>query len=357
MTKISIVGTVGVPASYGGFETLADNLVQYACNERLDVKLSVYCSGRCSEKEYYRSARLYFIPIGANGVSSILYDSLSLICSVLRRDQVILLLGVSGAILIPFIRLVSEVKIITNIDGIEWRRDKWNRFAKLFLRLSEFVAVRFSHEVIADNVGIAEHVSNAYSSSCHVISYGGDHALVVNRRQFETSLPDNFALALCRIEPENNIAMILATFAVLETSNLVFVGNWQSSHYGRSLKQHYGGMANIDLIDPIYDSGVLRTIRSKASFYVHGHSAGGTNPSLVEMMHFGIPVFAFDCAFNRYTTHDKAIFFSDSHQLEVLINTLDCVDGARVGAEMRALAKEYYTWERIGGEYFNVLLG
>lgn len=116
------------------------------------------------------------------------------------------LLWVSSALALPLVRLISSARIVTNIDGIEWRREKWQGLAKRFLRFSEKMAVRFSHEVIADNAVIAAYVKEAYNADCHVIAYGGDHAVNVAAQQVaEFGLPDTYAFAVCRIEPENNV--------------------------------------------------------------------------------------------------------------------------------------------------------
>ena len=356
MKSISVIGTVGVPASYGGFETLADNLVSYAELKVDAAKLSVYCSGRAGEIRTYRSAALRYLNIGANGSSSILYDLCSLVSAIKHRDDVVLLLGVSGALFLPVFRLFSRARVVTNIDGIEWKREKWGRWAKAFLRLSEAAAVRFSHVVIADNEAIAEHVQKAYGRTCNVIAYGGDHAIQVKPQPYEGYLPSKFALALCRIEPENNVEMILEGFESQCELDLVFVGNWSSSDFGKTLRARFGMQTNIHLLDSIYDAGVLRTIRSKAHLYVHGHSAGGTNPSLVEMMHFGAPILAFDCSFNRYSTDQCAIYFGSSHELSECLTRLDNVKSKRCGADMRHIAGERYTWDLIGKQYFDLLL-
>ena len=145
----------------------------------------------------------------------------------------ILLLGVSGAIALPVIRLLSSAKFVTNIDGIEWRREKWQGFAKHFLRFSEKMAVRFSHEVIADNAAIAEYVKETYGVSAHVIAYGGDHAMsVVAEAVEEYQLSEDYAFSVCRIEPENNVHVIVEAFAQLPSHFLVIVGNWNNSDYG-----------------------------------------------------------------------------------------------------------------------------
>jgi len=359
MKTIAILGTVGVPANYGGFETLAENLTRFHQENVLPAKLVVYCSAKSYPKKLdsYMCAKLRYINLNANGITSIIYDMVSLFSAVRKGADVILLLGVSGALALPFVRLLSRVRVVTNIDGIEWKRDKWKGLAKWFLRFSEYVAVRFSHEVVADNGGIAQHVADSYGRKCHVIAYGGDHSVLANPIPFsDKPLPSQYALSLCRIEPENNVAMILEAFAGRTDKSLVFVGNWNNSAYGQSLLQRYGSFINLYLFDPIYDIGVLSTIRSKAACYIHGHSAGGTNPSLVEMMHFGIPVFAYDCIFNRFTTEDKALFFKTVDELQCAVNTLTPELSETVGAEMHRIANERYTWEQIGKRYFELLL-
>jgi glycosyltransferase involved in cell wall biosynthesis len=358
--RIAILGTVGVPANYGGFETLAENLARFHQANDLAGGLVVYCSAKNypTRPESYLGAKLRYIVLNANGVSSIPYDIVSLLSAVRHRSDVILLLGVSGAIALPLVRLLSRARIVTNIDGIEWKREKWKGAARWFLRFSERMAVRFSHEVVADNAGIAEHVVQSYGRDCHVIAYGGDHALQAPIKPYGGApLPPRYALALCRIEPENNVTMILEAFVRIPGMPLVFVGNWNNSAFGRELRQRYASLPHLHLLDPIYDIGVLRTVRGNAALYVHGHSAGGTNPSLVEMMHFGVPILAFDCIFNRCTTEEKAVFFKDAAALRNAVDTLDPDDAARIGEDMRRVAEARYTWDAVGRAYFRILLG
>lgn len=358
LKRVAILGSVGVPANYGGFETLVENLVKYHSEACPNIALSVFCSCRAypSKRDCYLSAKLKYVPLQANGVQSIPYDICSLLSAAWCRTDVILLLGVSGAIVLPFVRLFSSAYVITNIDGIEWRRAKWKGIAKHFLRLSEKMAVRFSHEIIADNASIAEYVKRTYQVGSHVIAYGGDHALTGEESSVaEYSLPEVFALSICRIEPENNLHVILKAFSGTGLHNLVVVGNWNSSEYGRALRKRYATSSNLFLVDPIYDLGKLKALRSRAVFYVHGHSAGGTNPSLVEAMHFGKAVLAFDCVYNRRTTEDKALFFSDSSELGQLIQAVDDATLKKVGFDMIEIAQRRYTWHKIAGQYFALL--
>lgn len=356
--RIAILGTAGVPGCYGGFETLANNLVDYHGALDLDADVVVYCSSKAdlSNPKTYGSAGLRYVNLDANGPQSILYDILSLFDSVRRGDTHLLMLGISGALALPVIRLVSRVRIVTNIDGIEWRREKWSLLAKAFLRASEWAAVRFSHTVIADNEAIADYVTRSYRRSCEVISYGGDHALAaLPDPTTPASLPSNYALALCRIEPENNVAMILEAFAGLE-SPLVFVGNWDKSYYGRELKARYKDHPTITIHDPVYEPRRLRAIRNGATVYVHGHSAGGTNPSLVEMMHFGIPVLAHGCVFNRYTTEDRALYFNNAQELAALSQSIKTDKMTEIGSAMLEIANSRYTWNRVGKMYYDIII-
>lgn len=354
MKKVALVGSAGIPANYGGFETLAENLVRHwsASGDQLD--LIVFCSGKLSfgRENRFLSARRICLPISANGIQSILYDILSLlVCGVVKAD-VTVVLGVSGGLFFPVFRMLSRSKIVVNIDGLEWRRAKWGRFAKWFLRMSELVAVRFSDEVVTDNAVLADYVKLRYGVVAKTIAYGGDHAVSVGATVYEPlSRLGEFGLSICRIEPENNVELILDAVSATPGCSFVFIGNWSSSDYGLRLKRKYSGMEKVWLLDPIYDLGVLRWIRSRASFYVHGHSAGGTNPSLVEMMFFGLPIYCFDCDFNRVTTNGFAAFFGDSVDLQRMIER--GLDGEfhNLGSDARLHAERAYRWHVIAEQY------
>jgi len=190
----------------------------------------------------------------------------------------------------------------------------------------------------------------------HVIAYGGDHAVGVKPVSVDKlGLPDVYAFSVCRIEPENNVHMVIEAFSKQTVLPLVIVGNWNSSEYGKNLCQQYAEVGHIYLLDPIYDLGKLYTLRSQAKVYVHGHSAGGTNPSLVEAMHFGKPILAFDCDFNRFTTKDKAFYFASAEQLGGFIASLEDSYWSEVGFNMKEIAKRRYTWGIVAQQYFSLL--
>lgn len=352
MKKVAIVGIQGVPAKYGGFETLVENIIGENCSP--DIQYTIFCSAKDYEKRMnsYKGAKINYVPFfHANGAQSTPYDILSMMKCIGRFDTVVIL-GVSGCLFLPIFRLFYHKRLIVNIDGLEHRRDKWGRFAKWFLRSSEAMAVRCADVIIADNKGIQTYVSETYHRSSELIAYGGDHVMRNVPEAKQAEILDNiklkrqdYAVSVCRIEPENNCHITLEAFAKCGRE-LVFIGNWNHSTYGKELKERYGKCSNIHLLESVYDLDMLFTLRKNAGLYIHGHSAGGTNPSLVEAMFFGCPILAFDVVYNRATTFNKAYYFKNSMELITLIAHphLD-------SHIMRLLAEQHYTWKLIAKQY------
>ena len=151
--------------------------------------------------------------------------------------------------------------------------------------------------------------------------------------------------------------MVLRAFAEQGSLALVIMGNWGSSEYGRSLREKYSSFGNIHMFDRICELGKLKTLRNQAALYVHGHCAGGTNPSLVEAMHFGRPVLAFDCGFNLSTTESKAYYFKTRADLRQLLESMDHAESEAVGGTMLDIARRRYTWKIGAQRYFSLLGG
>lgn len=354
MKKIALIGTQGIPARYGGFETLAENLVGETQSERIEY--TVFCSSvdLTTRDDMYNGARLKYIPLKANGISSILYDIISLL-KALRGYDAIVVLGVSGGLFFPVFKLLSRTKLIVNIDGLEWKRNKWKGFAKSFLRVCEEFALRFSDAVIADNQGIVDYIRKRYKKKTVLIAYGSDHVKrelpeheqqeILNRYHVQSQ---NYYISICRIEPENNCELILDVFARTKKP-IVFIGNWDNSEYGINLKNKFSTSTNIKLVDAIYDLEVLYALRSHSKAYIHGHSAGGTNPSLVEAMFCKCNVMAFNVVYNRESTAYKATYFKDGIDLALMTSGENSV--ASNASVMYELAMERYTWAKIAKEY------
>lgn len=352
MKVISVVGIVGLPACYGGFESLVENLTK---NSSSDLKYKVFCSSVSfrDRVKSHNNADLIYVPLSANGIQSIFFDIYSLIKSLFYKNDITLILGVSGCIFLPFYRFFSKAKVITNIDGLEWKRDKWSKLAKWFLKLSERIAIKYSDIIISDNQAIADYVKDEYGIISEVIAYGGDHALINTSNSFNVKdeiCVTDYYLSICRIEPENNVSMILEAFSK-NRLHIKFIGNWKNSEYGNSLLREYSKYKNIELIDPIYNLDTLFQYRINCKGYIHGHSAGGTNPSLVEAMHIGKPILAFDCGFNRYSTDNQALYFSNTESLTDTINTATNEMLIFNSTKMKEIALSKYTWRKITSQY------
>lgn len=356
MKKVAIIGTQGVPARYGGFETLVENIIGENASQGIDY--TVFCSSKDMPERLktYKGASLRYVPLRANGMQSIPYDIWSMIKVIGKGYDAIVVLGTSGCIFLPVFRLFCRKKLIVNIDGLEHRRAKWGRMAKRFLRTSEAVAVKCADVIVADNQGIAEYVKDTYGIDPVVIAYGGDHVLRKLDEQQQRELlkaygvePGQYAVTVCRVEPENNSRMILEAFAAAGMK-LVFVGNWSRSDYSRSLKAEFEKYKHICFVDSEYNLDRLYALRSQCAFYIHGHSAGGTNPSLVEAMWLGRPILAFDVVYNRYTTGNRARYFRNKEELTALLQT-GKEEQEGMGLALRQLAEQEYRWRRIAEQY------
>lgn len=348
--RVAIIGSQGVPPKYGGFETLVDNIIS---NKSPNVEYTIFCSAPDMDTalSYYKGCRLKYVPIRAHGIMSVPYDIISMIHAI-RGYDAILVLGVSGCVFLPAMRLLSGARIIVNIDGLEHKRDKWDSMAKRFLKFSLDSCMKWAHEIVSDNKGIYDFVKDVYKREARLIAYGGDHAIRdVNRKRQSAMLEFHglseceYDLSICRIEPENNCEMTLEAYAG-SGHHLAFVGNWNHSDYSRDLYDRFKNEPGIHLLKSIYDLDALYALRNNARRYVHGHRAGGTNPSLVEAMFFGKPIMAFDVIYNRETTQNKAYYYSDTKSLRALLDSKELQ-----GSATREIARSQYVWELIARQY------
>ena len=157
-------------------------------------------------------------------------------------------------------------------------------------------------------------------------------------------------MSICRVEPENNVHLILEAFSKIKLP-LVFIGNWDKSDYGRRLFSKYNTIFNIHLLSPIYRLDTLYSYRASCAVYIHGHSAGGTNPSLVEMMHFSKPILAYDCSFNRASMDDKGNYFANADDLNRMLENLSLLHD---GADLADIARRRYTWDIVRQQYIQL---
>jgi glycosyltransferase involved in cell wall biosynthesis len=355
MKRIAIIGTNGLPGNYGGWDQLVNNLTIYL---KHDFHFIVYTSKKKKDvhPKFINSAQIEYINLSPNGFQSIFYDFVSMIDAVFKAD-ILFVCGISGCIFFPFIKLFNK-NIYLNPDGIEWKRKKFSIPAKIFLKISEYVGVKCSNIIIADNLKIQEYVFEKYKKNSFLIEYGGDHVKsgirLGNKLKSEFGLCEKkYAFKVCRIEPENNIETILDAFSRIELQ-LILIGNWNNSKFGIDLRKNFSKYSNLILLDPIYDLEVLDQFRNNCLIYIHGHSVGGTNPSLVEAMSLGLPIIAFDVEYNRETTENKALYFYNSDDLYQILNELEIINFKFISNHMLEIAKRRYTWEIITGKYKSI---
>ena len=355
--RIAIVGCQGLPARYGGYETLVEYLAEY---KPVDVDVTVYCCARIYKDKrplWYKNVHLEYINLPSNGLMSCLYDMYTIIKSVNRFDK-ILILGNSGGFILPFL-VKYRRKFVLNIGGIEWKRSKYNCVLQKIVRFLMKVAVKYSGYLVVDNEGIKEYVKEEYNrNDSAVIAYGGDQARrvpvspdVLIKYPF---LSNKYAVAIARIQSDNNVEMLLEAFNEAEYP-LVYIGNWNISEYAKKIREKYSSYSNLILLDAIYDLNILNIIRSNCHLYIHAHSAGGTNPSLVEAMHLNVPIFCYGNIFNKYVTENKTYYFTSEVELKLLIKNLNDLELASISIEMKRIALEKYTWKIIVQKYYDFL--
>lgn len=353
MKAIAIIGTNGLPGRYGGWDQLMEHLTK---NLSKKFEFIVYCSSvdLAVKSTNHNGARLVQIPLKANGWQSVPYDIISSIHAIFIADC-ILLLGGAGTIMFPVLRLFGK-EVIYHPDGIEWRREKWSTLIQIFLKGLEKSGIRWCNKIISDNIEISKYIFETYKKSSFLIEYGGDHVLrkELNRLNYKQLgiTKGSYAFKVCRIEPENNIDLILDSFINFDVQ-LIIVGNWNYSNYGRKSRKRYAKYKNILMLDPIYDQSKLDELRSNCGIYIHGHSVGGTNPSLVEAMSLGLNVLAYDVDFNRATTQDSALFFKNIDELKKLIFKFSENRGIydEIGERLCEIACSRYIWSDITAKY------
>lgn len=357
VSNIAIVGCQGIPAHYGGYETLVEYLAEF---KPPDLNVTVFCSRKIysnNQPKTYKSVNLEYINLPSNGLMSSFYDMWSILKSIHRFDK-ILILGSSGGFILPFLARYRE-KFVLNIGGIEWKRSKYNLILQQIVRILMRVSVHNSGYLIADNEGIKEYIFKEYSRlDSRVIAYGGDQAcrMPITDRilQQYPFLSNKYAIAIARIQSDNNIEMLLEAFK-FEDIPLVYIGNWNVSNYAIKIREKYSKFSNLILLDAIYDLDILNTLRSNCYLYLHAHSAGGTNPSLVEAMHLRVPILCFDNIFNRNVTENKTKYFTSATDLSKIVKVLSQEELSAISNELYNLAVNKYTWKSISESYYDFI--
>lgn len=357
--KLAIIGTDGLPARYGGFETFAAEVSPRLAAMGHDVRVVGSSVGRQAGEVTPPGVAVHNLPLRANGAASIPFDLLSF-ASVCRWADGILLLGVSAGPFVPLMRrLVRGANLVVNVDGLESRRAKWSPTGKRYLALAERMAIHGARHVVADNQGIADIITAHYRRGSAIIAYGNDHVAMIDDAARDAALAafglaaDGYLLTVARIEPENNIDLMLSAIPPDSARPHVVVGNFSASAYGQALLTQYAGATHVRLLPATYDPVALAALRAGCHAYLHGHSVGGTNPSLVEMLPYGCSVIAFDCSFNRYTLDGHGGYFASAGALRTLLEQGDL---RRYTPPERMRTDPRYQWQTIAERYAALFL-
>lgn len=349
--NVAFIGCAGVPNRYGGFEAFVEFCGPHIAVQVQSVQVTcdaVFYPDRIPD---YRGMRRKFIGVRANGPASVLHDLIAFV-RVLPTASHIVVLGVSGAFWFPLFRVLCDLsgkRLLVNIDGVEWRRDKYNTLKRHFLKCFDWLAQRFAHTVIYDNSALKPYLLPIAIAKSIEIPYSGDHVL---RRPDIPCVPWT-ALTVCRIEPENNIELLIKGALASRLVKYTIIGNWKNSAYGRDIFEKYRSHPKLQLLAPVYESDRLSEFREKCDFYLHGHSVGGTNPSLVEMLFYDCRILCFDVPYNRATAFDNAIYFSDSASLAAAIARSPA---AKSSASLREKVRVRFTGKGIADRYLQALV-
>ncbi len=363
--RLALVGTRGIPARYGGFETFAEELSVRLVERGIDV--TVYCEGRPQwAPELYRGVRLSYLPaIQAGAVSPILSDALAL-WQARSKFDVVYVLGYAAPMFFWLPRLFGR-QLWVNMDGLEWARTKWGFLGRLYIKTMERIAVRMANMVIADAKAIKRSLLSRHPqmAPCSVIAYG---APVVRYAPDLTLLkkwglsPQSYFISVCRLEPENHVLEIMQGF--LRSSScqkLIVVGSYEkrTPYIARLASIARAAEARIQMIGAVYDAAELRALRYYARAYFHGHCVGGTNPSLLEALGCGNLVVAHDNPFNREVCGDIAWYFSRETDIPAIVDTIQSLGVAKsnvVSDTARHVVAERYSWDAIADQYMQLLL-
>lgn len=354
--SIAILGTRGIPNRYGGFEQFAEHVSVGLVSMGYDV--IVYNPDFHPFKEAsYQGVKIVhkWCPESKIGAAAhIIYDFLCLRDAVNRQVDVVLELGYQSSALSMLVCSFKRARVITNMDGMEWQRQKWSPMVKRFTRWAEKVGVARSHALVADNLGIQDYLMSTYRRESVMIPYGAevfdDPDISVLSSYSLTAF--GYYILIARMEPENNVETVLDGYIESGSAKpFIVVGNVASA-YGKFLIQKYSD-STIRFVGGIYDIGILNNLRYFAHGYFHGHSVGGTNPSLLEAMASHAMIVAHNNIFNRSVLGTDAYYFESSKDIAEMLVDRGVFDGVRQQFIQNNLDKirNIYRWDLIVQQY------
>ena len=352
--SIAMVGTRGIPARYGGFETCVEEVGRRLADRGHDVV--VYCRSASEDPRpaaVHLGMRLVHLPaLRRRSLETLSHTALSVGHLARRRTDAAFVFNAANSPFLPVLR-AARVPVATHVDGLEWQRDKWSGTGKAYYRFAESLAVRWSDALIADAVGIADYYRDEFQAATELISYGAPRIHPEADRLAELGLErGGYHLVVARFEPENHVDVIVEGYRASSSSApLVVVG---SAPYAEEHTRRIRSFADdrVRFLGGVWDQELLDQLYGGARTYLHGHSVGGTNPSLLRAIGAGAPTTAFDVGFNREVLGEAGRYFSTASHVAHHIDAADA--DAAVLTERSAGSREAalrYDWDDVADRY------
>ncbi len=352
---VAMLGTRGVPARYGGFETAVEEIGRRLVDRGHRVR--VYCrTTGAAPPRTYRGMELVTLPaVRQRALETLSHTGVSVGHLLARRTDVALVFNAANAMLLPVLR-AAHVPVATHVDGLEWKRAKWAGAGRRYYRAAETAAVRWSDALIADAVGIADYYRSEYGAPTTLLSYGAP-VLPPQEDEAVTAaglVPGAFHLVVARFEPENNVDLLVGGFVRSSARlPLVVVG---SAPYAHDYTARVHGLADGDprvrFLGPVWDQRVLDQLYAHALTYAHGHSVGGTNPSLLRAIGAGTAALAYDVPFNREVLGCDGVYVRTPDEVARAFTAAeaDPEETRRRGRRLRERARAY-DWDAVADGY------
>lgn len=353
---IAMIGTRGVPACYGGFETAVEEIGRRLVERGHDI--TVYSRGARTRTSEYLGMRVVHLPaVPVKQLETLSHTGLSAVHAVFgRRTDAAFVFNAANSPFLPVLR-ARGIPTALHMDGLEWKRSKWGRRGKAYYRWAEEFGVRTADALIADAPGIGEYYDREFGVPTELIRYGApilDGAPTDGIRALDLT-PGGYHLVVARFEPENHVLEIVAGYrASSATTPLVVVGSAPyAAEYTQRIRATAGDDPRIRFLGGVYDQDLLDALYFHATSYVHGHSVGGTNPSLLRAMGAGTAVLAYDVGFNHETLDEHGLFFADAAEATRHFSTLesDPVRVAALGLHARERAAAAFRWDDVTSDY------
>lgn len=360
--RIALIGTRGVPARYGGFETCAEEVGKRLARRGHDVR--VYCRSRYSPErlKFYEGMRLIRLPALRSRIGETLsHTALSLIHAAFGKTRVVLVFNTANSPLVWLARLAGK-KAVLHTDGLEWEREKWRGLGSRYFKWAARRATRLPGPLISDSREIQAYYRRVFSRETEYIAYGAP--LLESRRPELLDpfglRPGGYVLQMARFEPENNIHLTIEAFAGLAADRkLVLIGGASyDTPYARKVNEAAAADPRVILPGFVYDPEILRELLTNAYAYVHGNEAGGTNPGLLQALGAGCAVLARDVPFNREVCGPEGVYFSGAagdlrDKLQWALDNPGRLEEMKAAG--RRVIRERYDWDTVAAAYERLL--